>query len=108
MRFKLAHFSLQPSQVAVGNVRRIGDDQVERGCSWSSELSQTIGNNKIDAICNGVAFCISLRDSESVWGNIDGNNPSPWKFMGQSDRDAARAGTDVANKRRRLRNLRVR
>ena len=87
------HFGRESVNLRAGNVRRIGDDQIERGIR--RQRRETIARQKPDPVGNSVASGVVPRHLDGFRGNVHGVNPGSRALGRQDDGDAAAARAEV-------------
>lgn len=87
----VADFGGERGDFVRGNVREVGDDEVELGVVRREE----VGLMENDAIGEGMARGVFLGEGKGVGREVGGVDGSGGEFEGEGDRDDAAAGADV-------------
>jgi len=121
-RFVVADFAREGWGFAAADVRRIGDDEIEKrwlvicdgrlgihrgrhrawsghdiACRYGCQLIEEIRRNKVDGVRDGVFFRVAFGDGERGGRDIQGDELGLRQFLGEGDGDAAGAGAHVGN-----------
>ena len=103
--FVVADFDGEGVAISAGNVRRIGDDEIEL---FTGNGGEEIALKKADAIVDAVAFCVCFGEGEGRFGDVCGCDLCLGQVVREGNSDCAGAGTDVENAGRATSNLSLR
>jgi len=92
VRFMLTNFDGNECTVAVRNIGRVRDDNLE---SLARHRREEVAFEKANSVHNIIAGCILARHGESWLGNVDRGQGRSWKLGRKGNDDGSGAGAYV-------------
>ena len=92
VRFMLTNFDGNECTVAVRNIGRVRDDNLE---SLAPHCREEVALEKANSVANIIAGCILARDVKSWFGNVDRGQVRSWKLGRKGNDDGSGAGAYV-------------
>ena len=87
---EVADFGVERGEVGVGDVGRVGDDEVE---DFTGDGGEEIALEEADG--DSVALCVFFGESECGRGEVDGGDAGLGQVVRERDGEDAGAGADV-------------